>query len=79
MLNDLFVVFDSIIESFDVFKAENIGGAYIVVSGLPIRNGEKHALNIALMAGKLRDGMLITHLYVCVCVCVYSLWTKRGE
>jgi len=57
ILNLLFVVFDRTIERYDVFKAENISGAYIVVSGLPVRNGDKHAFNIANMALELRKAM----------------------
>uniref|UniRef100_A0A671VPG0 Guanylate cyclase n=1 Tax=Sparus aurata TaxID=8175 RepID=A0A671VPG0_SPAAU len=50
MLNDIYKNFDNILDHHDVYKVETIGDAYMVASGLPKRNGDRHAVDIALMA-----------------------------
>ncbi|KAI4799260.1 hypothetical protein KUCAC02_017050 [Chaenocephalus aceratus] len=50
MLNDIYKGFDSIVDHHDVYKVETIGDAYMVASGLPMRNGNRHAVDICRMA-----------------------------
>ncbi|ELT91994.1 hypothetical protein CAPTEDRAFT_99289 [Capitella teleta] len=49
-LNGIYNLIDDRLQWFDVYKVETIGCVYMVVSGLPLRNGSRHASEIARMA-----------------------------
>ncbi len=57
MLAEMYTMFDDIAEKFDVYKVATIGDAYMVASGIPIRNGDKHAKEICGMALALVKGI----------------------
>ncbi|XP_042232968.1 uncharacterized protein LOC121873447 [Homarus americanus] len=57
LLNSQYKVFDSRLERYDVYKVETIGDAYMVVSGLPKRNGQRHAMEIGSLALDLRNAV----------------------
>ncbi|EDS27829.1 guanylate cyclase [Culex quinquefasciatus] len=54
-LNAIYRMFDERIECYDVYKIETIGDSYMVASGLPVKNGNKHVAEIATMALDLLD------------------------
>ena len=50
MLNLMHTLFDDIGSQFDVYKIATIGDAYLVASGVPVLNGDRHAHEIGRMA-----------------------------
>jgi PAS domain S-box-containing protein len=50
LLDSMYNVFDHIIEQYDAYKVETIGDCYMVVSGVPKENKNKHANELCTMA-----------------------------
>ena len=64
LLNTLYRTFDARIGNYDVYKVETINDSYMVASGLPERNGDRHASEIANLCLELlyiTPGILISH------------------
>ncbi|XP_055331243.1 atrial natriuretic peptide receptor 1-like [Paramacrobiotus metropolitanus] len=55
LLHDVYVRFDYLLESFDVYKVETIKDSYMVASGLPIRNKSDHVSHILNLAVALME------------------------
>ncbi|KAJ8319766.1 hypothetical protein KUTeg_001353, partial [Tegillarca granosa] len=62
MLNLLYRTLDDLLEKYDVYKVETIGDAYMVASGLPQRNGNRHIAEISFLAIDVVD--TISHLAI---------------
>ena len=45
-----FSTFDEFIEKFDVYKVETVADGYVVASGVPEKNGDLHASELAALA-----------------------------
>ncbi|OQV22205.1 Atrial natriuretic peptide receptor 2 [Hypsibius exemplaris] len=50
LLHRLYSAMDQVIDQHDAYKVETIKDSYMVASGLPIRNGDRHASEIAQVA-----------------------------
>ncbi len=57
LLNNMYTLFDEVADNFDVYKVATIGDAYMVASGVPIRNGDKHAEEICNMSLSLLEAI----------------------
>ncbi len=53
-LNDIFTVFDDIMEKYNCERIKTIGDAYLAVCGMPVKN-ELHAENLAKAALDIRE------------------------
>lgn len=65
LLNQLYHFIDEKIEKYDVYKVETIGDVYMIVSGLPHRNGRRHAAEIGKLSIELLEDIVkftIPHL-----------------
>ena len=65
LLNTLYKTFDARIGSNDVYKVETINDTYMVASGLPERNGDRHAAEIANLCIELMlitPGIMVPHV-----------------
>ncbi|KAL4221786.1 hypothetical protein ACF0H5_020040 [Mactra antiquata] len=50
MLNKLYLTIDRQLDHHDVYKVDTIGDAYMIVSGVPDKNGERHVTEIAKLS-----------------------------
>ena len=64
LLNVIYKTFDARIDNNDVYKVETINDSYMVASGLPERNGDRHAPEIANLCLELMfitPGIMVPH------------------
>jgi class 3 adenylate cyclase len=58
LLNDLYSIFDRLLERYDAYKVETIGDAYMVVSGAPRRNDTEVQLRMGIHSGPVCAGVI---------------------
>ncbi|OQV12176.1 putative Atrial natriuretic peptide receptor 1 [Hypsibius exemplaris] len=61
-LNYLHTAFDRVVAQFDAYKVETINDSYVVASGLPVRNGDRHAEAICRLAQQLLRAGAAVHI-----------------
>ena len=55
-MNNLYTLFDFLVDQNQVYKVETIGDAYLIVAGCPVK-ATNHALKICDMAFDMMDGI----------------------
>ena len=64
LLNTMYKTYDARIDNNNVYKVETINDTYMVASGLPERNGDRHSVEIANLCTELMfitPGIIILH------------------
>lgn len=68
-LNDVFTMFDRVISQHDAYKVETTGETYMVASGVPNENENRHVFEISEIALEFREVIrLIYSLSYCNCI-----------
>lgn len=62
LLNKLYSVFDAIVDQYDCYKVETIGDSYMIASGLPTRNENRHSEQIATLSLNILQEMSAFHI-----------------
>ncbi|GAU97034.1 hypothetical protein RvY_08397 [Ramazzottius varieornatus] len=61
ILNDVYTAFDLALRGYTVYKVETVGHTYVVASGVPAIIGNRHVIEIALLALRLMEAPIKSH------------------